>query len=52
MTSMNEYRLTLIRRATDDITDLGVHIAFTLSEPDTSKNFIRCLKTIIFSIRS
>lgn len=48
---MNEYRITLTKRAADDITAIGDYIAFTLSEPDTSRNFIKGLKTSISRLK-
>lgn len=48
---MNEYRITLTKRAADDITNIGDYIAFTLSEPNTSRNFIKGLRTSISRLK-
>lgn len=48
---MNEYRITFTRRAADDMTDIGDYIAFTLSEPDISRKFIKGLRTSISQLK-
>ena len=48
---MNDYQITLTKRAKDDIIDIGDYIAYTLSEPDTSKNFITGLKASISHLK-
>lgn len=48
---MNDYRITLTRRAKDDIIDIGDYITFTLSAPDTSKSFIKGLKNSILQLK-
>ncbi len=48
---MNDYRITLTNRAKSDIIDIGDYIAYTLSEPDTSKNFIEVLKVSISHLK-
>ena len=48
---MNDYRITLTNRAKDDITNIGDYITYTLSEPDTSKNFIKGLRKSISQLK-
>lgn len=48
---MNDYRITLTNRAKNDIIDIGDYIAYTLSEPDTSRNFIEGLKASISHLK-
>lgn len=48
---MNDYQITLTKRAADDIIDIGDYIAYTLLEPDTSKNFIKGLRKSISQLK-
>lgn len=48
---MNDYRITLTERAKEDLIDIGDYIAFTLSEPDTSKNLIHGLRNSISQLK-
>ena len=48
---MNDYRITLTRRAKIDIINIGDYITYTLLEPDTSRNFILGLKQSISKLK-
>ncbi len=48
---MNDYRITLTKRAGDDIIDIGDYITYVLLEPDTSKNFIKGLRKSISQLK-
>lgn len=48
---MNDYRVTLTQQAKDDIISIGDYIAFTLLEPDISRNFIKGLKNSILQLK-
>lgn len=48
---MNNYRITLTRRAVEDIKDIGDYISFMLLEPDISTNFIKSLKNSISQLK-
>lgn len=48
---MDSYHIILTQRAADDITDIGDYIAFQLSEPDTSKNFIKGIRKSISQLK-
>lgn len=45
------YRITLTRRAKDDIIDIGDYIAYTLLEPETAENFVKGLRKAIKSLK-
>lgn len=51
MVPMNNYRITLTKRAKDDIIDIGDYITYTLSEPNISINFIKGLKQSISQLK-
>lgn len=44
---MNDYRIIFTPRARSDMLDIGVYIACTLLEPDTSRKFIQGLRNSI-----
>ncbi|MBQ8326418.1 MAG: type II toxin-antitoxin system RelE/ParE family toxin [Lachnospiraceae bacterium] len=48
---MNNYRITLTKRAKDDIIDIGDYITYTLLEPNISINFIKGLKQSISQLK-
>ena len=48
---MNEYCISLTRRAKDDIIDIGDYISYILLEPDTSRNFINGLRQSISQLK-
>lgn len=48
---MNDYRITLTKRAKNDIINIGDYITYTLLEPDISRNFIKGLKTSISHLK-
>lgn len=48
---MDDYRITLTKRAREDIIDIGDYITFTLLEPDTSGNFIKGLRNSISQLK-
>ena len=48
---MNDYRITLTKRAKNDIIDIGDYITYTLLEPDTSRNFIKGLRKSISQLK-
>lgn len=48
---MNDYRVTLTQQAKDDIISIGDYIAFTLLEPDISRNFIKGLRNSILQLK-
>lgn len=48
---MDDYRITLTKRAREDIIDIGDYITFTLLEPDTSGNFIKDLRNSISQLK-
>ena len=48
---MNDYRITLTKRAKNDIIDIGNYITYTILEPDTSKKFIKGLKNSISKLK-
>ena len=49
---MNDYRITLTKRAKDDIIDIGDYISHTLLQPYISKNFIKGLRHSISQLRT
>lgn len=51
MVPMNNYRITLTKRAKDDIIDIGDYITYTLLEPNISINFIKGLKQSISQLK-
>ena len=51
MSPMNDYQITLTKRAKDDIIDIGDYITYTLLEPDTSKTFIKGLRQSISQLK-
>ena len=48
---MNDYRITLTKRAKKDILDIGDYITYTLLKPDTSRNFIKGLRKSISKLK-
>ena len=48
---MTKYRLTLTQKAKDDIVDIGTYITETLLSPDTSRSFIKGLRTAISELK-
>ena len=48
---MNDYRITLTKRAKNDIINIGDYITYTLLEPGISRNFIKGLKTSISHLK-
>ncbi len=48
---MNNYRITLTKRAKDDIIKIGDYITYTLLEPDTSRTFLKGLKNSILQLK-
>lgn len=51
MSPMNDYQITLTKRAKDDIVDIGDYITYTLLEPDTSRTFIKGLRQSISQLK-
>lgn len=48
---MNDYHILLTQQAKEDIINIGDYIFYILSEPDTSKKFIKGLRNSILQLK-
>ncbi len=48
---MKAYNIVLTRKAKDDIKDIGDYIAYTLLEPETAYQFVKGLRSAIYTLK-